>query len=141
MRIAVLLAALCYWLLLTVLLLVPNPAALIGLHGVPMLPWGKFGIHLLGFTGLGFLAHATRWPKRPCWPLIVFLVVYGIATESLQLLIPPRTAQVADGIENMLGIVVGSLVYWLVLRLAQPYLKLNLAAGLVRRAEAEAAGE
>ena len=54
MRIAALLAFVCYWLFLTVLLLVPNPAALVGLHAVPIFPWGKFGIHLIAFTGLGF---------------------------------------------------------------------------------------
>ena len=65
MRIAVLVACVCYWFLLTVLLLVPNPAALVGLHAVPIFPWGKFGIHLIAFTGLGFLANATRWPNVP----------------------------------------------------------------------------
>ena len=70
--------------------------------------------------------------------MFVFLVVYGITTESLQLLVPHRTARVMDGIENILGIVVGSAIYWLLLRLMQPYLKLNLAANLVRHvAEAD----
>ena len=41
MRIVVLLACICYWLFLTVLLLVPNPAALVGLHEVPIFPWGS----------------------------------------------------------------------------------------------------
>ena len=70
--------------------------------------------------------------NRPCWSLIAFLVVYGVTTESLQLLVPCRTARVMDGIENILGIVAGSLLYWAVVRLLQPYLKLNLAAGLAR---------
>ena len=132
MRLAILMAFIAYWLMLTVLLLVPNPAALVGLSAVPIFPWGKFGIHLSFFTVLGFLANATRWPKRPCWPLIVFLVVYGITTESLQLFVPHRTARVMDGIENILGIAAGSAIYWLVLRRMQPYLKPNLAANLVR---------
>jgi len=122
MRLPILLACICYWLLLTVLLLVPNPAALLGLHSVPVFPWGKFGIHLGFFTVLGFLANATRWPKLPSWPLIVFLVVYGITTESLQLFVPHRTARVMDGIENILGIAVGSAIYWLLLRLVRPSL-------------------
>jgi hypothetical protein len=134
MRIFFLVAFLGYWLLLTVLLLVPNPAALVGLHAVPIFPWGKFGIHLGFFTVLGFLANATRWPKRLYWPLIVFLMIYGITTESLQLFVPQRTAQVIDGIENILGIAVGSAIYWLVLRGMQPYLKLNGAANSAKHA-------
>jgi glycopeptide antibiotics resistance protein len=142
MRIAAPLACLCYWLLLTVLLLVPNPAALVGLHAVPTLPWGKFGIHLLAFTILGFLANSTRWPKGIYWPLIVLLMVYGVTTESLQLFVPHRTARVMDGIENILGITAGSGIYWLVQRLAQPLEKLNLAAELVKYAsQADAPGE
>jgi hypothetical protein len=137
MRVIVLLACITYWLLLTVLLLVPNPAELVGLRAVPIFPWGKFGVHLIAFIGLGFLTNATRWPKRLCWPLIVFLVVYGISTESLQLLVPHRTARVMDGIEDILGIAIGSGIYALVLRLMQPYLKFNLAAGLVKRAAEE----
>jgi VanZ family protein len=133
-HIVALLASLCYGLLLTVLLLVPNPAALVGLPEVPIFPWGKFGIHLIAFTVLGFLANSTRWPKRPCWPLLVFLAVYGITTESLQLFVPHRSARVMDGIENILGIAAGSVIYWLLLRLMQPFLKRDLAASLVKRA-------
>jgi hypothetical protein len=120
MRHAFLLACLCYWLFLTVLLLVPNPAALLGLHAVPIFPWGKFGIHLGFFTILGFLVNATRWPKRIGWSMLVFLIVYGITTESLQLFVPHRTARVMDAIENILGIVTGSAIYWLLLRLTLP---------------------
>ena len=132
MRIAALLACLCYWLLLTTLLLVPNPAALVGLRAVPIFPWGKFGVHLIAFTILAVVVHGTRWPKGLCWPLIVFLVVYGIATESLQLFVPHRTARVMDGMENILGIAAGSGIYWLIQRRMQPFMKLSLAAELVK---------
>jgi hypothetical protein len=136
MRIAAQLACLCYWLLLTTLLLVPNPAAVVGLQAVPVFPWGKFGIHLIAFTIMAVLVHAARWPKRLCWPLIVFLVVYGITTETLQLFVPHRTARVMDGVENILGITAGSGIYWLGLRLIGPFTKPSLAADL-----AEYAGE
>ena len=128
MRIVTRIICLCYWMFLTVLLLVPNPAALVGLHAVPIFPWGKFGIHLGFFTVLGFLANATRWPKRPGWPLIVSLVLYGVITESLQLFVPHRSARVMDGIENILGIAVGSAIYWLFLQLMQPSLPVDLVA-------------
>ena len=140
MRLAVRLACVCYWLLLTVLLLVPNPAALVGLQAVPVFPWGKFGIHLSFFTVLGFLVNAARWPKRIGWPMLVFLVVYGITTESLQLFVPHRTARVMDAIENILGIAAGSAIYWLLLWFMQPFLKADLAAKFLEKAaEADAA--
>ena len=120
MRIVARLACFCYWLLLTVLLLVPNPAALVGHKAVPMFPWGKFGIHLSFFTVLGLLVNATRWPKRPWWPLLVLLVIYGVTTETLQLFVPHRTARVMDAIENILGIALGTGVYWLVLWWSRP---------------------
>jgi hypothetical protein len=120
MRLSILFACLAYWLFLTVLLLVPNPAAIVGLSANPILPWGKFGIHLSFFIVLGFLANATRWPKHLGWPMIVFLVAYGVTTESLQLLVPHRTARAMDAVENILGIAVGSAIYWLLLRLMQP---------------------
>jgi len=123
MRIVARLACYGYWLFLTVLLLVPNPAALLGLKAVPIFPWGKFGIHLGFFTVLGFLANATRWPKRPWWPLLVLLVIYGVTTESLQLFVPHRSARVMDAVENILGIVLGTGIYWLLLRLMSPAVK------------------
>ena len=117
MRIITRLICYGYWLFLTVLLLVPNPAALVGLKAVPVFPWGKFGIHLGFFTVLGLLVNATRWPKRPWWPLLVLLIIYGLTTETLQLFVPHRTARVMDAIENILGIALGTGVYWLVLRM------------------------
>ena len=107
------LAAYSYWLLLTVLLLVPDPAAMVGLREVPVFPWGKFGIHLTAFTILSVLVHTIRWPKRPWWPLIALLVLYGVTTETLQLFVPHRTARVMDAVENILGIAAGAGIYWL----------------------------
>ena len=137
MRTAPLLICFAYWILLTVLLLVPDPAALVGLRTVPIFPWGKFGIHLTAFTLLGSLVHAARWPKGVWWPLIVVLIGYGITTGSLQLFVPHRTARVMDGIENILGIVAGSGIYWLVRRLIRPRPKFNLAPELVKYAASE----
>ena len=141
MRAVFSLAFLAYWALLTALLLVPNPAALVGLAAVPVFPWGKFGIHLLAFVMLGFLAHATRWPSPPCWQILALLLVYGVATETLQLFVPHRSARVADAAENILGIAIASGAYWLVRRLAAPRNKVLLAAALVRWAADENAGD
>jgi hypothetical protein len=125
-------ACVAYWILLTILLLVPNPAGLVGLHHVPIFPWGKFGVHLIAFTILCILMHAMRWPKPVWWPLVVVLMLYGITTESLQNLFPPRTPRVMDGIENCLGILAGSAIYWLLLQFARPGVgRLELASKLV----------
>jgi glycopeptide antibiotics resistance protein len=99
------------------MLLVPNPAAVIGLQAVPLFPWGKFGIHLSFFTALSILANFCCWPNRLSWSLIAFMAFYGILTESLQLLVSHRTSRVMDGIENLLGIALGSAIYWLAWRL------------------------
>lgn len=131
MRIVFLLVCLWYWVLLTVLLLAPNPAGVVGLQSVPILPWGKFGIHLTAFTILSALVHATRWPKRLWWPLILLLVVYGVTTESMQLLVPTRSARVIDGIENILGIAIGTGIYWLLRRRSNETTP-NLAAALLK---------
>ena len=45
------------------------------------------------------------------------LIIYGVTTESLQLFVPHRTARVMDAVENILGIALGTVVYWMVLRL------------------------
>lgn len=141
-RIVTLLTCFCYWILLTVLLLVPDPAALVHLQRVPTFPWGKFGIHLIAFTILSVLVHTTRWPKRPWRPLIAILVLYGITTETLQLFVPHRTARVMDAIENILGIAAGAGIYWLARRLRELCLKSNLAAGsLEHTVEADATDE
>jgi hypothetical protein len=131
-RIVNLLTCCCFWIMLTMLLLVPDPAALVHLQRVPVFPWGKFGIHLIAFTILSVWVHATRWPKRLWWPLVAFLVAYGFTTESLQLFVPKRTARVMDGIENILGIAAGAGIYWLLLRLMQPFPKLDHAANVMK---------
>ena len=104
-----------YWIALTVLLLVPHPDEIVG-FSAPHLPWGKVGIHLGFFTVLSVLANFSRWPKRLSLSLIAFMAIYGITTEFLQRFVPPRTSQVIDGVENLLGIALGAGIYWLVWR-------------------------
>ena len=93
----------------------PYPAVLVGLRAVPDFPWGKFGIHLIAFTILSVLVHFARWPKRPWWPLIAFLMVYGVATELLQSFVPTRTVRLMDAVENILGVAAGVCIYALAL--------------------------
>ena len=104
-----------YWCLLTVLLLARDPAALVGLDRIPAFPWGDLGIHFTAFAVLGLLVHVSRWPKGPGWAVLL-LLAYAVATESLQVLVPPRSVQLTDYAENVLGIAAGSALYWTVWR-------------------------
>jgi VanZ family protein len=102
-----------YWGLLTVLLLVPNPAAVVGLRKVPVFPWGDIGIHFTAFTILTLLVHGSRWPRGIGWPFLAVLVAYGITTESLQWFVPSRAVELLDYTENILGVAAGTGIYWL----------------------------
>lgn len=106
-----------YWVVLTVLLLAPNPDAVVGLDKASISFRGDTATHFLAFSVLALLAHGTRWPKRIGWPLVTILAVYGIATESLQAFVPARVVALQDYTENILGVAAGTIVYWLVGRL------------------------
>jgi hypothetical protein len=111
-RILLVLAFLGYGILLTVLLLVPYPAAVVGLAERPHFPWGETGIHTICFTILSVLAHAAWRPKRAAWPLLIgLLAVYGVSTELLQHFFPPRSVRLADATENLIGVAVGAMIY------------------------------
>jgi VanZ family protein len=122
MRIVFRLVCLAYWAFLTALLLVSDPAALVGLERVPKFPWGNgdIGIHFTAFTTLALMVHVTRWPRRPGWIVTGLLVCYGLTTETLQVFVPHRSVELLDYTENVLGVAAGSGLYW-------------LAAWLVRR--------
>ena len=99
-----------YWSVLTVLLLLPG--SLLGVHRVPV-GLGKVGVHFAVFTVLGFLVAASRWPIRRAW-LIVVLGGYAIAVESLQWLVPLRSVELSDFVENVVGLAAGFAVWKLV---------------------------
>ena len=132
MRIAALLVCLAYWGLLTALLLTPHPASLVGMQSVPIFPWGKFGVHLIAFIGLSVMVHTASWPKRPTWYMLLVLVIYALTTETLQRFVQCRSSRLMDAFENLLGIAIGTGLYYVILRWMQPFLKLNLAARLVK---------
>lgn len=103
-----------YTAILTVFLLVPNPAALIGLSRPPGPPGGR-GIHFLFFLALGALTFAARWPIRAI-ALGALLVLYAVAAETLQIVVPDRTVELLDYLENLAGLAVGAGFWWLVQR-------------------------
>jgi len=114
MRIVRLVICLGYWALLTLLLLTPNPAAIVGLRKIPTFPWGDTGLHFAAFAVLGVLVHAARWPQPPARFLTALLLGYGIAAESLQAFVPSRTVEMKDYAGNILGILVATALYRLV---------------------------
>jgi hypothetical protein len=99
-----------YWLLLTMLLLVPDPLALFGIRRIPGASTG-LGPHFLAFAALGVLVLASRLPLQRAL-LAGLLVGYAAATELLQLLFPPRTPQLRDFLENLLGLAAGATICW-----------------------------
>ncbi|MCY2988364.1 MAG: VanZ family protein [Planctomycetota bacterium] len=117
MRTVRLLFCVAYAVLLTMLLLVPQPAKLLGLRRIPMLPWGDIGIHFTAFTILTLLVHCLRWPTRVRWPIVAALLAYGLVIESLQVFVPSRSVELLDYLENMLGVAVGTGIYCLARRL------------------------
>ncbi|HID77955.1 MAG TPA: hypothetical protein EYP56_18410 [Planctomycetaceae bacterium] len=104
-----------YWALLTVLLLVPDPAALVGLDW-PGRAGGGRGVHFVLFLALGGLLVLGRWPVRAGW-LVAAAALYGLATEALQWLVPQRSVELLDAAENLLGLLAGTLIALGALRL------------------------
>jgi hypothetical protein len=119
-RLACRLACLAYVILLTALLLVPDPARFVGLSRRPEFPWGSFGIHWIALAILSALVMGSFWPRRISWLLVAGLVVNGTLGEVLQHFVPPdrvthnmRHVRWEDWTQNMLGVATGVLVYWL----------------------------
>jgi len=111
------LACAVYLVILTVLLWVPEPAALLGLtRGV--VPSSDRGVHFVWFLGLAILVHASRLPWRRSILLTVF-VLYALVTEGLQSFVPTRTVELLDAVENLLGLAVGTIL-WQMLHRGSP---------------------
>ncbi len=119
MRIVRLVICLGYWALLSVLLLVPDPAAIVPIPEVPAFLWSDVGLHFGAFAVLAVLTYAARWPQPPGGLLVVLLLAYALATELLQSLVPCRTVAIEDCAGNLLGILVATAVYRLVQRAVQ----------------------
>jgi VanZ family protein len=54
---------------------------------------------------------ASRPPLRHA-PLAGLLIGYAVATELLQTLVPPRTPELKDFIEDVLGLAAGAAIWW-----------------------------
>ena len=102
-----------YLLLLSFLLLAPEPLKLLGFSSPPGGSSVRM-VHFCLFTVLGLLVWASRLPVRP--GLVLGLAVaYALVTETLQWFVPTRTVELLDYLENLLGLAAGGTV-WHVLR-------------------------
>lgn len=105
-------ACCAYWCLLSLLLLHPDPLALIGLERLRGQPGGH-GVHLVCFAGLAFLIAASRFPVRRS-VLAAVLLGYAVVTEALQAFVPNRMVDSFDMAENVAGLVAGTVIWWIV---------------------------
>jgi hypothetical protein len=101
-------ACVAYIVFLSLLLLSPNPATVIGCSdGLPwvlqtLMPYA----HLLSFSVFAILMLLARWPM-PRWSIALLLAAYGGATEIIQGFIPPRTPEWADWFQDVGGVAMG----------------------------------
>ncbi len=109
-------ACAAYWLLLSLLLLLPDPYALLGIERFPGPSGGRF-VHFAFFTMLALLVHASRLPigRVLLWSTIA---AYAVAVELLQWLVPHRVVDVVDLAENLLGLVAGTGIWWSIRRIS-----------------------
>lgn len=102
--------ALVYWLLMTVVLLVPHPWAMFfGIRparAVAKMP----GIHFFAFVVLALLIQAAQFKVRPRVQWAV-LIGYAVVVESLQWFVPHRDVELLDYTENLGGLLVGALLF------------------------------
>jgi VanZ family protein len=102
-----------YLVFLSMLLLTPDPARLIGVQG--RLPWVletlRCAAHAISFAVLAVLALTPRWPV-PRWSIVATMVVYGGMTEILQHFVPPRTPRWTDWFQDLGGIAIGMASCW-----------------------------
>ena len=94
-----------YLLLLSFLLLAPEPLKLLGFSSPPGGSSVRM-VHFCLFTVLGLLVWASRLPVRPGL-LLGLLVAYALVTETLQWFVPTRSVELLDYLENLLGLAAG----------------------------------
>jgi hypothetical protein len=106
-------AALAYWLVLSVILLVPHPAALFfDLRPARSVATLR-GMHFSAFLALALLIQWARFRVGPRVQWAV-LVGYAVLVESLQWFVPHRDVEFLDYMENLAGLLIGALLFALV---------------------------
>jgi VanZ family protein len=98
-----------YWVVLTVLLLVPDPSALLGLRRIPGDREGLCA-HFAVFAILGALVQASRLRLRPAL-LGGVLLGYAVVSELLQSVVG-RDTSLWDLLADLFGVAAGTAVWW-----------------------------
>jgi hypothetical protein len=106
------LACFAYCVILTLLLLVPDPT--MGLRPFRGIGAG-IGVHFTAFGILGILVAASRLPLRRVL-LSGLLFTYAMGVELLQYFVPLRGVEARDLLENLLGLLAGIALWQLVAR-------------------------
>ena len=103
-----------YFITLYWLLLAAEPIRLLRSRPDLFEPLGDASVvgHLLGFTLLTLLALIPRWPV-PRWAVVLCLIGCAVGTEPLQTLVPERTPEIVDCLQNLAGIAIGGAICWL----------------------------
>ncbi len=98
-----------YWLALTAMLLLPRPWAGLGILRETPEGWDRPG-HVLGFALLAWLNGAS-WGAESFKTWFLTLTCYAGLIEIAQYLIPSRTVDLPDFLSNLVGLLIGSLVW------------------------------
>lgn len=78
--------------------------------------WDKTN-HLLAFSSLAFTSVWAGWREpRQWWRLVAALLAYGLGIEIAQGFLPPRSADVTDVLADGVGIALGLLAAWPLVR-------------------------
>jgi VanZ family protein len=81
--------------------------------------WDKSN-HLLAFGSLAFTGVWAAWREpRRWWQLAAVLLAYGVGIEIAQSFLPPRSADAADVLADGLGIALGLLAAWPLVRVSR----------------------
>jgi VanZ family protein len=107
---AIRVVATAYWLLLTVLLLAPDPLELLGITGATDSS-GRRMEHFALFAVLALVVCASRLPVRR-GAVAGLLVAYALIAETLQAFVPTRNVELLDYVENLLGLATGGVIWW-----------------------------
>jgi hypothetical protein len=119
MRLVFLFASAVYGTAITAWLSVPDIARAIGLEGLSGFPWKDYGLRFSAFGLLAVLAHASRWPKRFAWRMLI-LVAYALSIGGIENYVSSRSIALDALLADLAGIAAGSALYWAACRLAKP---------------------
>ncbi len=97
------------WAVVTVLLLVPDPSALVGLSKSAISGYSLIA-HVACFFAISLLTLLSR-PPVSAPATVTILMAYGATVEMLQGLVPQRTVEFRDFVANALGIAAGVAAY------------------------------